>query len=88
MTKTIVNPFTSDLQKIVKDLSELDVNVVTITNADSPFTMLTTIDRLNCDTSSGAIAVTLPAMSNYATGDRIYHFKKFGANVLTISQGG
>ncbi len=86
--KSIINPFTGELQKVVKDRAELDVNVVTITNSDSPYSMPKTVDRLNCDTSGGAISVTLPAMANYSKGDRIYDLKRFGANTVTITQGG
>ena len=86
MTKTIVNPFTSDLQKIVKDISELDIPVVTKTTT---YQILTTDHRINCDASGGGFTVTLPAIAD-VPDNKIFHIKKVDSsgNVVTISQGG
>ena len=86
MTKAIVNPFTGKLQKIVKDISELDITVVTKTTT---YQILTTDHRINCDATGGAFTVTLPAIIDVPE-NKIFHIKKVdsSANAVTIQQGG
>ena len=86
MTKTIVNPLPAPLQKIVKDQSELDITVVTVTTT---YQILVSDHVIICDATGGGFTVTLPAMSDI-TNNKIYHIQKkdITGNIVTIEQGG
>lgn len=68
--------------------SSLNLTPVTITNANSPYS-LTTPCVLYCDATSGAITVTLPTIAS-AGGGRVYIIVKTDSstNAITINRAG
>ena len=82
MTKTILNPFTGQLQKILEDLSELDVSVVTKT---ANYQVTEDDDIINVDALGGNIVITLPVTSTLKRKHK-YYIKKIdgSANTVTI----
>jgi hypothetical protein len=58
--------------------------VVTINAGNTPYTGLTTDMLILCDTSAGAVTLTLPA----ATSKMVYHIKNLSTNSCTINRAG
>lgn len=60
---------------------------VSITSANSPYTVLTTSQVILVDTTSGAVVVNLPAITTLKNGQEIVVVHSAGANSITINRG-
>lgn len=67
--------------------TQIPLEIVTLVNSDSPYTVLTTDSIIACNTTSGSITVNLPAAASVE--GRTYWIKKInGSNTVTIEPNG
>ena len=74
---------TLTINKVLKDLADLDLSVVTKTG---DYTITENDTHINVNASSGAITITLPVTSTMS-GQKQFYIKKIdsSANAVTIS---